>query len=279
MNEQNQRRAAVRNWQKQEAQRQRHHFHILLVVLGLLAVFLLGKLLFGGSGEASAAEGSTVTTQQTSPSESAATSGQTEPAQTEAHVAAPETTQALENKAEDWSLILVNATHPIPDGYTVALKELRNDHQVDERIYPDLQQMFDDAREEEIYPLINESYRTAERQQQILNDYISSYEGQGLSHDDAVKKAHTVAADPGCSEHQLGLALDIIAEYDTDSTATWNWLEENAWRYGFILRYPANKVDITGIAYEPWHFRYVGKEAAREITQQGLCLEEYLHAS
>lgn len=278
MNEQNQRRAAVRNWQKQEAQRQRHHFHILLVVLGLLAVFLLGKLLFGGSGEASAAEGSTVTTQQTSPSESAATSGQTEPAQTEA-VASPETTQAVENKAKDWSLILVNATHPIPDGYTVALKELRNDHQVDERIYPDLQQMFDDAREEEIYPLINESYRTAERQQQILNDYISSYEGQGLSHDDAVKKAHTVAADPGCSEHQLGLALDIIAEYDTDSTATWSWLAENAWRYGFILRYPADKVDITGIAYEPWHFRYVGKEAAREITQQGLCLEEYLHAS
>jgi D-alanyl-D-alanine carboxypeptidase len=147
---------------------------------------------------------------------------------------------------------------------------------VDERIYPELQQMFDDARAQGIYPLINESYRTAERQQQIMDNYIASYEAGGMSHDDAVKKARTIVALPGTSEHQLGLALDIIAEYDADSTATWNWLRDNCWRYGFILRYPAGKEEITGISYEPWHFRYVGVPAAQEITEAGLCLEEYL---
>jgi hypothetical protein len=70
--------------------------------------------------------------------------------------------------------------------------------------------------------------------------------------------------------------IDIIAEYDSDNTATWNWLRDNCWRYGFILRYPKGKEEITGIDYEPWHFRYVGVPTAQEITESGLCLEEYL---
>ena len=281
LNEQNQRRTAVRNWQKQEAERRRHKLRIALIVLGLLFVFFIGKALFGGgSDEPSETEtGSTASTQTVSGNSVA--SRQTDPVQTESVQTAPhsdtEAPQETPQPDESWKLVLVNATHPLPAGFTVHLKELRNNHQVDERIYPDLQQMFDDARAVEIYPLINESYRTAERQQEILDDYIARYEGQGLSHDDAVKKAHTTVADPGYSEHQLGLALDIVAEYDADSTATWNWLRDNAWRYGFILRYPADKVDITGIDYEPWHFRYVGKEAAKEITERGICLEEYLN--
>ena len=136
--------------------------------------------------------------------------------------------------------------------------------------------MFDDARAAGIYPLINESFRTGERQQEIMDKYIAKYEANGLGHDDAVKKARSIVALPGTSEHQLGLALDIIAEYGGDSNATWTWLKENCWRYGFILRYPADKEDVTGISFEPWHFRYVGVSTAREITEQGLCLEEYL---
>ena len=177
---------------------------------------------------------------------------------------------------DDWKLILVNASHPLPENYTCSLKELRNDQRVDERIYPELQQMFDDARAEGIYPLINESFRTGERQQEILNGYVASYMASGLSEEEAVGETLKLVALPGTSEHQLGLALDIIAENDGDSTATWQWLRENCWRYGFILRYPADKEDITGISYEPWHFRYVGVEAAREIMEQGICLEEYL---
>ena len=196
----------------------------------------------------------------------------TEPATTE-----PATTEPEPEPDENaWKLVLVNADHLLPEDFTVELKALRNSQAVDERIYPELQQMFDDARKAGIYPLINESYRTAERQQQILDKYTAKYEGQGMSHEDALAKALTQVALPGASEHQLGLALDIIAEYDSDSTATWNWLRDNSWRYGFILRYPADKEEITGITYEPWHFRYVGVPTAQEITESGLCLEEYL---
>ena len=181
-----------------------------------------------------------------------------------------------EDGGDDWKLILVNADHPLPEDYSVKLKELRNDQWVDERIYPELQQMFDDARAEGIYPLINESYRTAERQQEILDSYIASYEAEGLSREEAEEQALSLVAVPGTSEHQLGLALDIIVEYEEDSTQTWQWLKDNCWRYGFILRYPEDKSEITGIDYEPWHFRYVGAEAAKQIMEQGITLEEYL---
>lgn len=189
---------------------------------------------------------------------------------------ASEEDPAQTDAEDDWKLILVNAEHPVPEDYSVTLKELRNDQWVDERIYPELQQMFDDARAEGIYPLINESYRSAERQQEILDNYIAAYEAEGLSTEEAQQRALEVVAKPGTSEHQLGLALDIIVEYEEDSTVTWQWLKENCWRYGFILRYPEDKTEITGISYEPWHFRYVGAEAAQQITERGITLEEYL---
>ena len=187
----------------------------------------------------------------------------------------PETDPPEPVEDESWKLILVNADHPLPEGFTVNLKDLRNGQQVDERIYPELQQMFDDAREAGIYPYINESFRTAERQQQILDKYIANYMSSGLSREEAERKAREVVALPGTSEHQLGLALDLIGEYGNNE-ATWAWLRENSWRYGFILRYPAGKEEITGYAYEAWHFRYVGVPTAQEITEAGLCLEEYL---
>ncbi|MBO6055335.1 MAG: M15 family metallopeptidase [Oscillospiraceae bacterium] len=204
---------------------------------------------------------------------------QTEPEEqtqeSDAPAVPPEEEESSQEK-DGWMLILVNSDHPLPEDYSVNLKELRNGHHVDERIYPQLQQMFDDARAEGIYPFINESYRTAARQQEIMDKYIAGYEAEGMSHDEAVEAALEIVAVPGTSEHQLGLALDIIAEYDEDSTATWVWLKENCARYGFILRYPAGKEEITGYSYEPWHFRYVGAEAAEEIMSRGITLEEYL---
>ena len=129
---------------------------------------------------------------------------------------ASEEDPAQTGAGDDWKLILVNAEHPVPEDYSVTLKELRNDQWVDERIYPELQQMFDDARAEGIYPLINESYRSAERQQEILDNYIAAYEAEGLSTEEAQQRALEVVAKPGTSEHQLGLALDIIVEYEED---------------------------------------------------------------
>lgn len=271
--------------QRRRKQQQQDPLKVLLIVLLLACFILLGVYLLKDKDPAPANAGTTTAAQadpsRTEPSKTSAPPN-TEAHKTEPTTAAPTTaaptTTGTSPADESWKLVLVNASHPLPEGFTVDLKELRNGHHVDQRIYPELQQMFDDARAAGIYPLINESFRTAERQQEIMDSYIARYEAQNMSHEEAVAKAHSLVAEPGTSEHQLGLALDIIAEFDADSTATWNWLKDNAWRYGFILRYPADKVDLTGIDYEPWHFRYVGKAAAEEITRQGLCLEEYLDA-
>ena len=108
--------------------------------------------------------------------------------------------------------------------------------------------------------------------------------GQGYSREAAEAEAGKVVAVPGTSEHQLGLALDIVdlnnQNLDTsqEDTPVQKWLIEHSWEYGFILRYPNDKSEITGIIYEPWHYRYVGRDAAREIHERGVCLEEYLSA-
>lgn len=107
---------------------------------------------------------------------------------------------------------------------------------------------------------------------------------QGLSQTEAQKQAATEAAVPGTSEHQLGLAVDLVdASYQVldeaqASTPAQQWLMAHCWEYGFILRYPAEKQDITGIIYEPWHYRYVGRDHAQAIRQSGQCLEEFLQA-
>ncbi|HCT90091.1 MAG TPA: D-Ala-D-Ala carboxypeptidase VanY [Lachnospiraceae bacterium] len=166
----------------------------------------------------------------------------------------------------------------MPEDYEVELTQLANGHAVDSRIYPDLQQMFDDARAEGLMPTISSSYRTADKQQQILDDKLAAYENEGNSYEDAKELAEAWVAIPGTSEHQLGIAVDITsADREAQSPdVIWEWLEKHCCEYGFIVRYPEEKSDITGVINEPWHFRYVGREAAEEITKQGVCLEEYL---
>ena len=183
-----------------------------------------------------------------------------------------------EEQSDDWKMMLVNRWNPIPDDYTFETFELRNGQAVDKRIYEDLQAMFDAAREDGIYPYIVESYRTHEDQIAMMDYYVGVYESEGLSEEEAREKAETVVAIPGTSEHELGLAVDINGEYtDTqESAVVWDWLMDHCYDYGFILRYPEDKTDVTGIDYEPWHYRYVGRENAAKIRDSGLCLEEYL---
>lgn len=183
------------------------------------------------------------------------------------------TEQAL---PEDWRLILVNSDHAVPKNYEIELHQLANGVCIDARIYPDLQQMFDDARNEGIYPIVGEGYRTHEEQQKMMDDKINSFMIQGYSRREAKKLAREWVAEPGTSEHELGIALDINADKTLSSNdEVYNWLAENAYQYGFILRYPQGKEYITGIDYEPWHYRYVGKESAVEIYTQQITLEEY----
>lgn len=204
---------------------------------------------------------------------------QTQPPSSEAPTVLPEPT---EDRKTGWELLLVNPWNPVPEDFSVELAELKSGHQVDKRLCQDLQDMLADAQSEGLSPLICSAYRTNAQQQSLYQNKIRRLEAGGYSPEDAQAQAGTVVAVPGTSEHETGLALDIVAESyqvldeDQEDTPEQQWLMENAHRYGFILRYPKGKSDITGICYEPWHYRYVGKEAAKEIYEKGLCLEEYL---
>lgn len=181
-----------------------------------------------------------------------------------------------------WNLILVNKWNKLPDNYEAKVTYLDSGHAIDERAYPDLQNMLDDCRADGLNPLICSSYRTMEKQKELFNNKINEYISYGYSQQEAEQKAGELVAIPGTSEHQLGLALDIvdisyqILDEKQENTDVQKWLMNNSWKYGFILRYPTDKSSITGISYEPWHYRYVGKEAAKEIYESQICLEEYL---
>ena len=186
--------------------------------------------------------------------------------------------------AELWNLALVNPWTPLPEDYQVTLTTLKNGHSVDERCYPDLQAMMDGCRAAGLQPVICSSYRTQEKQTRLYNNQVDKLVARGYSRADAEAEAGKAVAVPGTSEHQLGLAVDIVdlsnqnLNESQEDTAVQKWLMEHCWEYGFILRYPSGKSDITGIIYEPWHYRYVGREAALDIRAQGVCLEEYLGA-
>ena len=178
--------------------------------------------------------------------------------------------------SEEWNLIVVNQWNKLPEDYNVDLTELSNGQKVDSRIYPALQEMFDAARAEGIYPIVREGYRTEEEQQDTLDEKIQEYINEGYSRSRAEKTAKEWVALPGTSEHQLGIAVDINADKSKNTNdEVYAWLAENAYKYGFILRYPLGKQEITGTSYEPWHYRYVGVEVAQEIFEQEICLEEY----
>lgn len=186
-------------------------------------------------------------------------------------------THHVASEDNGWNLILVNRDSYIPDDYQVELTELSNGKKVDSRIYPELQEMFNDARAQGYGLFVREGYRTQEEQQQLLDEKIEAYENEGKSKSEAKKLAEQWVAIPGTSEHQLGIAVDINADTTKSSSDdVYSWLAENAHKYGFIKRYPSDKTDITGVINEPWHYRYVGKEAALEIYSQGMCLEEYI---
>ncbi len=188
-----------------------------------------------------------------------------------------ETTRRIPSEVE----FLVNSENPIPDDWEPDLVELKNGHKVDRHAYEDLQNMLDDARKLGYNPLICSSYRTNEKQTTLFNNKVEKYKEEGYSEDEAVAQAAKWVAYPGTSEHQTGLALDIVTvenqildESQLNSECQ-KWLMEHCWDYGFILRYPADKKEITKIDFEPWHYRYVGKEAAALIKEKGICLEEF----
>ncbi|HIS21328.1 MAG TPA: M15 family metallopeptidase, partial [Candidatus Spyradocola merdavium] len=185
----------------------------------------------------------------------------------------------------DGLLLLVNPWTPLPEDFVPGeLVPVQNDQAVDARAYPDLQNMLGDMSQAGLSPLICSSYRSQERQQELYDNKVQRVMAEGVSREAAQAEAARWVARPGTSEHQTGLAVDIVSlsnqmlDETQESTPEFQWLAENSWKYGFILRYPNDKSEKTGIAYEPWHFRFVGKEAAEEMHDLGLCLEEYLES-
>ena len=184
-------------------------------------------------------------------------------------------------------ITLVNPWNFVPSDYTVELTAISDEHQVAAVAYDDYMEMIQACTNAGHLPVVCSAYRTQEYQQGLFDRKVQRVmeESQwSYSESQAQAIAAQSVAFPGTSEHQLGLALDIIDQrnWNLNETQaqmpTQQWLMENSWRYGWILRYPNEKSDITGIIYEPWHYRYVGREVAAEIHELGLCLEEYLQA-
>lgn len=181
-----------------------------------------------------------------------------------------------------WALLLINADNPLPEGYedSVELTELKGNILIDDRIYNDLQQMMDDCREQELNPLILNGYRTRAQQQELFQSELNKLTISGYSLDNATIEAQKKQPLPGCSEHNAGLAVDIVPEdspyltQDQEETGELQWIMDHCHEYGFVMRYPADKTEITGMRYQPWHYRYVGRDAAAYMTEHHLCLEE-----
>ena len=201
-------------------------------------------------------------------------------------LAGDQTDSATEDKAstfsrDDWQLVLVNKNHPIAEDYTFTLGTIKGTMQCDERIIPDLFAMIEAAYNDGVNLVICSPYRNDSRQQMLFERKVNKYTAQGMSYMESYKLAAQAVTIPGSSEHQIGLALDIITDNYSALNAGFGdtpagvWLADHSYEFGFVIRYPEGKEDITGIEYEPWHLRYVGKNAAKVLYDESITLEEF----
>lgn len=197
-----------------------------------------------------------------------------------------ETKESEKIEAEDYDelLILVNKEHMLPKDYEVELTELKDwPISVASVLYEDLREMLREGIASGLHFVVCSGYRSVQRQRELFEEDVRACMAAGMSYEAAYEETARHTMPPGYSEHSTGLALDIVArdyqqlDEEQEKTAENQWLRENAWRFGFILRYPKDKTGITGIDYEAWHFRYVGREAAKKIREAGEVLEEYIN--
>ena len=176
----------------------------------------------------------------------------------------------------DWRYVLANADNPLPEGYAPEDIEYvgEQDCPIDARIAENLADFAYDCMDAGYPVYLSSGYRSYEYQEELYWAKVEEY---------GEEEAASIVLPPGTSEHQTGLCCDITDEYrspknpdELSQTETFKWLNAHCTEYGFILRYPENKNEITKVIYEPWHFRYVGKEVAEYITENDLCLEEFV---
>lgn len=181
-------------------------------------------------------------------------------------------------KTEDWKLILVNNNNKLPKSYSISLSSIDEYRKFDSRAIRYLKEMLNDMRNSGITNIwVQSAYRSIEEQERIYNSEVEKYMNQGKTRKQAQVLTEETINKPGYSEHNLGLAVDFnYVNGEFENTDAFRWLKENAEKYGFILRYPKEKENITKVKYEPWHWRYVGKENAKNINEKNMCLEEYI---
>lgn len=176
--------------------------------------------------------------------------------------------------------ILVNSTNKIPNDFEPDVIEIGNGYYLDRKAAKAFSKMTSGATDDGISIWPVSAYRSLERQVTVFNNKLQENKNKGMSDDEAYEETAKYVAIPGTSEHSLGLAIDINSlEESFENTKQFEWLYKNCAKYGFILRYPKDKVDITKISYEPWHYRYVGVDISTEIMANEWCLEEYMEQS
>lgn len=207
---------------------------------------------------------------------------------TAATVSSAETTVATEPpaptftyRASDWMLILVDEEHPLDESFSVELSSLRSGAKVNSQCMDNLQEMFDDCREAGLDPKVLSAYISATDQEKQFETKVSELMSIGYTQELAEKEAQKKVSSPNCSEYQTGLALDIVnadiktvVGTDFSDCKELQWLRENSWKYGFVERYTEAQAARMGKDYEPWHYRFVGKDAAKDMYENDYCLEE-----
>ena len=257
---------------------------VFLVVLMLLlfgAGWGLWWLLRGEGEEGPGSSGTAQSPSQTPSQPETSASPDPEPVS----VPEPEPDPGPAIDPDDWQLVLINPTHSIEKELEIEFDEVQG-YKFDSRIAGKVRELIAAAKEDGYSLAIVSGYRTMDRSRMLYANKIAEYQNMGYDEATAKVEAAKWVAPPGTSEHHSGLAMDIVSgdyytkysdlveAFENEPEAV--WLRENCARFGFILRFPKDKTEITGINYEPWHFRFVGEEHARAIMDQGLCLEEYL---
>lgn len=238
-------------------------FTFLFLLLIIFSIISLSKTIFNFKNE----KETTNTTQNTSDNETHTTSTREEPKTT------------LDFISLDSIYLLANKTHPLPSDYEPSdlvvpnVKATKQNIQLRQEAAAALEEMFNAALQDNITLILGSAYRSYDYQANLFSRYVKK---------DGEKKAATYSSRPGQSEHQTGLAADIsdaagnyFLKQSFEDTPEGIWLRDNAYRYGFILRYPKGKEQYTGYMFEPWHFRYIGKEEAEKVYHSNLSFEEY----
>ena len=263
-------------------------FALFVALVSILGLLLILFAIFCGNGNYNEIEITTETTTEESttlapvPEESTTEESTTEPETTTKPLVKWDNYNPVEVlNSENWATVLISKKYPLGKAYSPTLSPVIEGSSVtaDTRVSEAYQLMYADALKQGLVLTPYSAYCSYSRQQSNYENKVQAFVLQGMTEDEARANAEKRIEPAGCSENGAGLSVDIVsASAGFSSTDEYKWLVENAHKYGFVLRYPEDKTDITGIIYQPWHWRYVGVDVANEMKSNNLCLEEYLGA-